>query len=505
MATTVGRPVARDLQQSFKRGLNTTADESQLRPDEVREAENARLTEYGGVSKRLGTQRIHDTALDGPVRAGFTWRKPSPASHLVIANGHLYTAPHGSYPLTVTDQGTGLDPTAHPSLTSFRDTGSDVVYIADGDLLSKWDGTTFTLDLPGTPNVRRLAVHNSRLFGCGDPANPETLYHSGLQNGDTLGSVPGGGGATIIRTFAHEPLTALLAVGQSLLLFHERGISRFTGWGQDDFNVSAGTRGVTQDVGTIAPNSVVGIENVGFFASDRGFYAVTESGVTQISAAIESIIAATPASDLALVSAAHARAFREVWFCIPDRGVLVYNYRLKAWSGPYRGTYETASPCVLWDSDDNNRPLVLFGGADGFVRQADTPQLFRDDVLADGTGGVPIVMSVLCHRMFFRDPASEKALRWIYVTTRLRGSAGTVVGWETGEETGSVALQISGTAALWGLSQWNAFTWGPGGSRTERLPAWGRGRYCDVRLVDDGISNPVFSRVEVSGFDMSRR
>lgn len=500
------RILRRDTQPGFAKGLNTSADESQLGEDEVRLAENARLTEYGGITKRLGTQRALSSSPTGqPITSGFTWRKSTPASHLLVSNGHLITAPHGVYPLTTTDQGGGLDNTTFADFASFRDISKDVVYIADGGQLNKWDGGTLTVNLPGTPNISRVAVHNQRLFACGDPANTETLYYSGLSNGDTLGAVGSDGGSVIIRTFASEPLTGLMSVGQSLLIFHERGISRFTGWSQDDFTVSSGTRGVTQDVGTISPRSLVPVENGGFFASDRGVYSVTESGVSQISSKIESLLAAVTTTNLRSVSAAHNRRNREVWFAIPSLGVMIYNYRLEAWSGPFTGTYVTNAPITLWESGADVTPTILFGCADGIFRQADVDQLFLDDVLADATGGVPYTMTVQCHRMFYGDDATEKSLRFIYVNGNLRGSTGAAVTWETGQFVGSVVLPASGAASLWGAETWGLFDFGSGGSTSSRVQANGSGKYNDIKLIDSGSSSPVFSRVEGDAFDMGRR
>lgn len=511
-----GRQVVEDAQVAFKGGLNTTADESQVAPDEIREAGNVRLTEYGGATKRLGTQRTHDDQLNAsgsitPIRGGFTWRKTSPATHLVVSDGHLWTAPQGAYPWGFADQGAGFDLNQLVSMVSFRDLSTDVVYLADGGQASKWSaGGILTLNIAGSPNVARLAVHNLRLFAVGDPTSPETIYFSGLSNGDTLGDVANGGGSAIVRTFGHEPLTGLLAVGQSLLMFHERGISRFTGWGQDDFSIDDGTRGVTQDVGTIAPNSILAVENVGFFLSDRGAYAVTESGVQQISAKVESILGHIPATDLRLVSAGHNRLFREVWFAIPNLGVMVYNYRLQAWSGPLDGSYLTLAPLVFWESGADETSRLLFGGNDAIVRQADVEGSARDDLTANGIVAdelVPAayVMNLRCHRMFFDDPTTEKSLRFVYVVANLRGSEGTALGWEMGDSVGSAQLPLESTTAVWGGASWGAFQFGRSGSTTERVHAFGRGKYADIKIVDDGISNPVYSRIEAQGYNMGRR
>src|SRR5689334_11491501 len=84
--------VVTDSEQNFAKGLNVTADISQLQEGEVRKAQNCRLTVYGALKKRLGTKRTHVAALDAhSVQGGFSWSNVSPVQELAVCNGKLFT------------------------------------------------------------------------------------------------------------------------------------------------------------------------------------------------------------------------------------------------------------------------------------------------------------------------------------------------------------------------------------------------------------------------------
>jgi hypothetical protein len=55
-----------DQQPAMSGGLNDVSDDLALLPTQLRQAVNARLTEYGAVTKRGGTQRTHVYPLSPP-------------------------------------------------------------------------------------------------------------------------------------------------------------------------------------------------------------------------------------------------------------------------------------------------------------------------------------------------------------------------------------------------------------------------------------------------------
>lgn len=494
-------------QGSFSGGLNLAADAAQLGDTEVRRADNARFTEYGGVLRRGGSRQLTATALGDPssVRNGFAWRSAAGVELMVVAKATLHTGAYAT-PVTWSAESGTLATTGTPSFAAFRDGSAEVCYLADGGPLNKWDGATLTTNLSSTPNATVLAVYNERLFGI--TGTSETLYWSSLGNGDTLGVVASAGGLANVRTFGNQKLTGLLALGGSLLLFHVDGISRFTGVGIDDISIEAGTQGVSQDVGTLAPQSIVAVENVGYVATGRGVYEVTEQGVRDVSAKIASVFTDLTATELAGIRAVHRRAMREVWFLIPGKGIYAYQYRTGAWAGPWGDGYLDPEVVSLWEAvDTNGLSIVLAGDAEGHVRHCDFPNVFLDNVTDDGTGGTAYPFAVSPRRMFFGGVAGETALRWGHVLADLRGSTTATLTWETLSAGGSFTMSGLASSQWDDGSSWDdpGITWDGGASVVLKVPMHGRGPFADLTITDDGESDAVYSRIEVEGFAMSRR
>lgn len=504
---TRGRAPVRDGQASFVGGLNLTADASQLGSNQVRRADNARLTEFGGIVKRLGSQRTHAAAVGGgnPVRGGYAWNQPGFVRELIVANGGLLT---GSYSVGMswTAVAGTLAASAYPSFAAFRDGSVECVYIADGGLLNKYVAAgTLTTDLAGTPSVAQLAVYNQRLFGVS--GQDQTLHFSGLNDGDSLGVAASGGGTAVIRTFSNQRIVALRPLGAMLVIFHVSGLSRFTGYTQDDIDIDAGASGISGDVGTIAPRSIVEVDGALTFLSDRGFYRLTEQSLEPISVPVESAFQDIDQTDFSRVAAVHNKSDREVWYYIPDVGVYVWNYRLNAWTGPWDGGFISPATHSLWESRDaSSRPIVLMGGADGFVRRPDMPTTYVDDLLSDGTGGTPFTMTVQLHRLYFADEGVAKTLRRAIVGCDLRGSSGAALQWTCGTTTATKALSVGASGAVWGTGSWGTGTWsGSSASRTIDVPMHGTGTFAELYFIDDGEAEVLLSRVRVDGFALDRR
>lgn len=499
------RPLAIDRQVNFAGGLNTTADDTQVAANEVRLSNECQLSEFGGIIKRLGSQRLHAAALGSgaPILGGFAWRPASGQQLLAIANGTLYTSTYGTFPRTFTAQTGAVNTTVYPVFAPFRVTGGERIYIAANGLNS-WDGTTFTVGVSGAPvGIAVVAVYNERLFGI--TGVDESLYWSDLNNGDSLGQPGSGGGVAIVRTFGEQAIQGLVALNASLLLFHVSGISIFTGISQDDISIASGTEGLTADVGTIAPKSIVVAENAAFFLTDRGFYLATEYGVQPISQKIDATVRTFDQSKYAQVSVVHNRSHREIWWYLPNLGIYIYNYYLRAWSGPFQSGYVNPITQSMFEGIDTfSRPIVFVGDNAGFVKQAAMPTTFLDNVHADGTGGTTITMTVQCRRFYQGDLPSTKSLRYIYVLANISGSSQSAVAWNTGSYSAQFTLP-PGFANTWGVGTWGTGTWGGTGDASYRVQAAGQGFYVDVTFVDSGMAFVQLSSVETQGYNLGRR
>lgn len=468
---------------------------------------NCRITPEGSIRKLQGSRRVHATAIDGGVQinGGFSWRKGSGTVEQMVTTDNLFT---GTYALGMswTSRAGALDNTKRHDMVAFRDGSGEVVYIADGGLLNKWDGSTVTVNIASTPNALRLAVYNQRLFAI--TGSDENLYWSGLNNGDTLGIAASGGGVAVVRTFGGQQIKGLAVVGGSLLLFHANAISRFTGYAQTDISIDAGVVGQAQGVGTLAPRSIVVVDDggtdVALFLTSRGLYAATEGSTGRIPTPFDSLLADTVGT--AGWDNAYAVAntlAREVWFVLPALGTYIYNYERKAWTGncypdsvDSAGSPETGGTNVMWlGTDATNTPMVLGGGYDGFVRRFDYPGMALKDMLSDGSGGESYTMRLTFAPMFFGDETLDKLLRHFYVT---------------GISSGGADVEV---AMSWGTDKDVAASL-PGGSATITIPAvygtavipWsGVGRWVLVTLEDANPTPTMIGPVRGEAFALGRR
>lgn len=501
-----------DSQPSMDGGINETSTEALLAPNQLRRALNARLTEFGAVTKRAGLQRTAAAISANSVQNGFTWRQDGGTNQImVVVNGTLYTSVYGTFPWTWTSRTGSLSTSEVPSFAQFRDTGgNDVVYIADGGLLNKWNGTTLTTNIASTATSKTIAVHNQRLWSCGDPAYPDSIFYSALNDGDTLGVTASGGGQIIVRTFGDEEIVGLASINTSLLIFHDRGISRLTGYGQDDITVAP--TGVTADVGTIAPNAIVPYDNTAYFITERGLYRCNEAEVAPVATAqtpdpLLPIIRSLSSAQFAQVRAVLNRGTKELWVTMPNFGCYVYNTVLGTWSGPWDTGWVSPDTTAMFETlNTAGLPVILRGDASGYVSLCDATNVYVDNLNADGTGGERYTMTVQFHRLYCNDDSLAKTLRWGYLTASLKGSDQSRVEWTTGEDFGSWSLPPS-TDQTWGASgtTWGEGTWGGSGSQSYRIPMGGNGYYVDVSVIDSGEALPVFSRFQLEAFALGRR
>jgi hypothetical protein len=481
---------------NFYSGLTYDAPDLAALPENgLLQARFCRITATGGLQKLHGSRRLHSSALADDVMGGFSWRRANgTVQQLAVANGDLHTGTY-ALPMTWTNQGGTLSTSVYTSFASFRDGSAEVVYLADGGALNKWDGTTLTENIASTPNVVRVWVYNQRLFGI--TGDSETLYWSALNNGDSLGNVGAGGGSAVVRTFGGQILTAGVAVNTSLLLFHANAISRFTGFAQDDIDIDAGAVGHAAEIGTLAPRSVVVVDidgrDVAFFLTKQGLYTASEAGVAPVPTPFDRELGHLGSStSWGTVHAAHNAMNKEIWVLLPSAGLYIYRYDLKAWTGPHGGLFlGTTGTNVMWPSETNlGGKVILSGGFDGFVRHYDYPDTALEDVLSDGSGGSASAMVAELRPWFFGDESLEKLFRHLYLTCQaVNSTAGArQIEWTTSSGDGGV---VTFTPSL---------TYG-----TIALPWWQRGTYVGIEIVDQGDHPTLYGPLRGEALALGRR
>lgn len=511
------RQRATDAQNSFSGGINTVSDDLSVLPNQFRQGVNTRLTEYGAVTKRNGTLKLSLNTVPGnpssPIRGGFSWFEDSGSVEtLVVSGGSLWTGDPSGAPMSWTENTVsgGISLTHYNIFEKFIDAGgNDVVYFTDGGKLLRWNGTTVNRQTNvAAPQLTYVKVHNNRLWGCGNPSFPDSIWYSTIQNGDTLGF--GGGGQIIVRTFGDERIVALASINSSLMIFHRRGLSRLTGFGQDDISVDP--EGISSQTGTIAPRSVVEIDNAVMFVSDRGVFIANESSVRAVSTGDQPdpllpLLRQMTESQLENVVGVLCRDRQEVWFFIPGFGTYVYNLILQAWTGPWDGTFESIT--AMWQSQyDGAGSLGVMVGAANTVYYTDKAGIYGDG--EDGTNpasGTDVAMRVKLRRLFFGNDAVAKSFRFGYLAVTLNGLNPLTASFRSDAGSWQSHAISPNVTGVWGTGTWN------GGQRwgnaqvlvSARVELDGYGYYLDVTLDHSDRSIPIVSRWQVEGFILGRR
>jgi hypothetical protein len=378
-------------------------------------------------------------------------------------------------------------------------------------LLNKWTGTTLS-EINNTQDCKFIKVHNQRLWGAGSSTYPDSIFYSKLNDGDEFGY--GQGGQIVVRTFSHERIVGLASVGSSLLIFHRRGISRLTGFGQDDITVQP--EGVSTQTGTIAPQSIVEADGVAFFVSDRGAFMASEGSVAPLGTPtspdpILPLVRSLSTTSLADVRGVLSRKTQEIWWFIPGYGVYTYHLILRAWSGPWIGEYETTA--CMWQSlaGGSAEDFVIRGDSSGAVTVSDYYGSHSDGAtIADLDGGDPIVMAVQLRRLYFGDDSIAKMFRYGYLTAVIPGESTVTVDWASNFGNYPQRTITSGNGGTWDApgAKWDVAgdVWtDSGGSQNYRVQLSGSGYYVDVTLGHSGFNEPIISRWQIDGAPLGRR
>ncbi len=493
-----------DKQTSFAKGIDYNDGGSG--GDFCQQLTNWRILPNGSLQKRGGSQYIgnsNNPFSSGVVTAGFDF--------VSALNSNVVTH------LVVTDSGTGWFLLREGTHTTWQSSGSailgqgsfalhssggvatEAVFYADGGPLNKYTfGGGLTINLASTPNVQHLAVYNRRLYGSCDSGNPQRVYWSALDDGDSLGIGGSGGGSVDVYTGTRTPITGIAVVGSSLLIFHRDSISRFTGWTQDDFQVDP--RGVSSTVGCKNKRTIcqIGATQVAFLGND-GIYLSDGNSVSKISDPLQTYLGRQLLGSFPFtVVMAHHPRYHELWVSVPGEdtnGIFAYNLDTGAWSGPHYVTGLTFRPASLWPGYDNlGRQYVTFGNesTDAPVRldalDASGDPFFLDHVAFDETGGSAFQAIAKVKRFDFGSASTTKSIRSVRIAGNLRASGNTSV--QTTTPAGSGAAISLPTVD--GDKSYVAF---PGG----------QGPWVDVTITEQGTTGQAdIQAVEVEAFVSQR-
>lgn len=431
----------------FRGGTATSLSEDILDATELLRIKNGRLAPraQGAVQKRYGGQRVHDTAIGSGAQVyGVTqWDAPAGSQVVAIAAGHFH---HKLLAATeFTQVASTLSTTRRARFVAFRSGGSIKLYFAEGALRS-WDGTTLVTSIASAPAAIDIAHYKGRPFAI---SGTKTLFYGKV--GDfTKWAAADGGGQADVETFDSEALQRILVVGGSLLLFKEDNIARYTGINLETMRIETETEGVSDSVGIIAPDSLVGLPFGAFFLSDKGPYLATEANVQELGLKVSKEFDYANREQWHNAVAAVNRRRKEVWLWIPAQGETqsatcwCWHWPTQTWHGPWP-SFPASVACEYERADGTH--TILRASYDGFVREEDKESVGgKDDVLRAGTGGTAIEIEIKWP-FLGEDPGRIKSLRRKLQNVEADlGAAGSLVAfWESEMGSGSVAIASAGS------------------------------------------------------------
>lgn len=421
---------ATEARFDFRGGLNLSASPDSVDPHELLQCLNARVLPSGAVQRRPGWLKQHVTPLPGPVLGVTSFGNQVVA----IANGRLHYSTDGMATWTQVIPGAGtLSTLFQADFDTFLQPGNiPTLFIASGGALYTWNGTTLTylVGTNGAPQASTVRKFGERIF----VANAQNLlWWSKIGDGTDFrtGDISGGGNA-VIGVGVSDVISHLEVVGSSLLIGTPTGIARFTGTGSA-VQIDTDTFGVNPDLGPVNDGGVSGysrsfirVGDVAMMMTPRGPHIVTEAGATALTEKLLSQGAAPtsvqwqPSISEPCIIGHHPKR-TEVWFAYKSLGdaqifsVLVYNYALQCWYGPFKYPNRIRSLGTVRVAGVDR---LVAGCQDGNVR--DMESTTSNDEGTDFTHTVQVAPTTLQ-----AGPMVTKSLRHLFVQQQ-RADAGTL-------------------------------------------------------------------------------
>lgn len=425
------KPMLSDGQEGFT-GYNSDGLYTRLNANDIALMNNVRVLRDGSVAKRPGMVGVANNITGQFPLFAAAWNRATAGGEIIVSGGASGSGK--VYKVVVTGNAgatTSLSTTSvlHTGAAHFRDGTAECLYMACGSgKLSKWDGTTFSDRSIGlTLNLKYVWVYNQRLFGV--TASDQTLYWSGLNNGDSIGDTTGGGGSATVRTYGGAVLVGGFALGSSNILLHRNAVSIFRGTTFDDINITAGVAGHSPTLGAVSERGYTVVGDTGYMMTTEGLAVITEAGVMLVK---ETGIIDPCADDLrqfpangARVSMAYNVRAEELWIwtgggTTGNGTCSYYIYR------PIARKFTGHSTGIGGAADDAQQFVAAYlnTGAPQFLVNNNGALYGFDFVVQTGSSSYEKYDDVnsaynsffRCRRLFTSDAKSEKAWRWLYVT-----------------------------------------------------------------------------------------
>lgn len=267
------------------KGIDQSCGQNALDPGSSPDACNMD-TGDGGLSVSSGFVKAVDTPVPCADGIGFMhiFNHEGGAQFIVMARREAYAYRHGGWDLIHT-----YETNAHNSFSceEAQIDGADYLIIGCGEAqLIKYDGSRASqfgsAEKLSDIHVKYLSMYMGRLFSAGDPEHPNRLYWSQLPgSGRTIedwGPVSSSpnveGGHAEIGDTCGDPIVAITAMSNQLLIFKRNSLYRLIGDRPSNFTIER----IEAQIEPMAHTSLVRRGNAAYYMTDAGLYVF--NGVT---------------------------------------------------------------------------------------------------------------------------------------------------------------------------------------------------------------------------------
>lgn len=308
------------LYADFHGGLNIRDFWHRIADNELTIANNIRYDDRGAIQPRGGWAKLIGTVspltnnIIGLVHG--TWVISSAITrYVVVTDGSDVYYWTGAAWTKITGA-VVMSPNAN-TIVSFVSMNNLLIGYDGKNAPWTWDGVAGAISLlAGTPPIGNISiVWQNQLFWAGVASAQTRLYYSAI--GDPA-SYPSSNFIDVSSTFDGDPITGLQVLYGNLLIFKRNAIYILSLNADGTFTLSKNN----SSVGCVSPYSVVAVDNLIYFVSDKGLYAMNLYNVKQVCYKVEPRYTLAVANQLSgsntgnRIMSLHYRMRNEIWVAI---------------------------------------------------------------------------------------------------------------------------------------------------------------------------------------------
>ncbi len=468
-------------------GINTTAGQLNLQPNEWSDLINIDFDRFGSILKRNGYTALNTSAFNGGARwTGLKWFELASGTRFLVGTCGNKIAKQDDLDGTWDDITGALTNTAD-NLTSFAIFRNNLLGTNGVDVPWKWTGAgnASAMTVPATlTTAKYVEVFQSYTFlanvTVGGTAFKSRVYWSAL---DEIGTWDAADFNDVSRDDG-QTITAIKALADRLVIFKERSIwlAFYTG----DPDVPFTFQKSASDVGCIAPFSVQEAGGGLVFLASDGLYFFDGNNSDKITDRISATLQGYNALQFAQACSMYQHEKNRYWLALPSGSESTSN-RVISWDtfnnalSIYTGMAPSAMT-TIFNSGIQERPY--WGDYSGFVYRGDVGK--NDSPLNVSTA---ITAYAYTRWQDFDDLCDQKSMPNVYIYTRNENATLTFAYSYDFEETDQYTQTFSLTASadVYGTAIYGVSTYASSGGRVTRRDLTGRGRVVRFKFANANL------------------